>query len=51
MLKDNFGFAEHQEKATYRLGYKRTLTREKNDAVIDKAAGIADAIIKIHHIH
>ena len=26
MLKDIFGFAEHQEKATYGLGYEPTLT-------------------------
>ena len=51
MLKDVFGFVEHQEKATYGLGYKLTLTRNKDDAVIDKANGIADARIKIDHIH
>ena len=51
MLKDIFGFAEHQEKATYGLGYKLTLTRNKDDAVIDKAGGIADARIRIDHIH
>ena len=51
MLKDVFGFAEHQEKATYGLGYKLTLTRNKDDAVIDKANGIADARIKIDLIH
>ena len=51
MLKDIFGFAEHQEKATYGLGYKLTLTRSKNEAVIDKVAGNADARIKIDHIH
>ena len=51
MLKDVFGFAEHQEKATYGLGYKLTLTRNKDDAVIDKANTIADARIKIDHIH
>ena len=51
MLKDVFGFAEHQEKATYGLGYKLTLTRNKDDAVIDKAGGFADARIKIDHIH
>ena len=50
MLKDVFGFAEHQEKATYGLGYKITLTRNKDDAVIDKANGIADARIRIDHI-
>ena len=51
MLKDVFGFAEHQEKATFGLGYKLTPTRNKDEAVIDKVAGIADARIKIHHIH
>ena len=45
MLKDVFGFAEQQEEATYGLGYKLTLTRNKDDAVLDKAAGIADARI------
>ena len=51
MLKDVFGFAEHQQKATYGLGYKLILTRNKDEAVIDKANGIADARIKIDHIH
>ena len=51
MMKDVFGFAECQEKATYGLGYKLTLTRNKDEAVIDKVAGIADARIKIDHIH
>ena len=51
MLKDVFGVAEHQEKATYGLGYKLTLTRNKDEAVIDKVAGIAEARIKIEHIH
>ena len=51
MLKDVFGFVEHQEKATYGLGYKLTLTRNEDEAVIDKAGGIADAGIKIDHIH
>ena len=51
MLKDVFGFAEHQEKATFGLGYKLTLTRNKDEAVIDKVAGIAEARIKIDHIH
>ena len=51
LLKDVFGFAECQEKDTYGLGYKLTLTRNKDDGVIDKANGIADARIKIDHIH
>ena len=32
-LKDIFGFAEHQGKATYGLGYKLTLTRNSDNAV------------------
>ena len=51
MLKDVFGFAEYQEKTTYGLGYKLTLTRIKDEAVIDKVAGIADSKFKIDHIH
>ena len=51
MLKDVVGFAEHQEKVTYGLGYKLTLTRNEDEAVIDKVAGIADARIKLDHIH
>ena len=51
VLKDVFGFAEHQEKATYGLGYKLILTRNQDDAVLDKAGGIADARISIDHIH
>ena len=51
MLKDIFGFAECQEKATYGLGYKLTLTRNEDDAVIDKAGGIAEVRTRIDHIH
>ena len=51
LLNDVFGFAEHQDKATYGLGYKLTLTRNKDDSIIDKANGIADARIKVDHIH
>ena len=50
-LKGVFGFAQHQEKATYGLGYKKPLTRNKDDAVIDKGAGIPDARIKLDHIY
>ena len=51
MLKHKFGFAEHQEKATYDLGYELTLTIRNDDAVIDQTAGIADARSKIDYIH
>ena len=49
--KDVFGFAEHQGKSTYGLGYKLTLTGKKDEAAIDKIGGIADARITIDHIH
>ena len=51
LFRDTFGFAEHQEKATYGIGYKLALTRNKDDAVIDKAAGSAEARTKIDYIH
>ena len=35
-LKDVFGFVEHQQKATYGLGYKLTLTRNTDIAVLNK---------------
>ena len=49
--KDVFSFVEHHKKATYGLGYKLTLTRYKDETVLDKSAGVADARIKIDHIH
>ena len=51
MLKDVFGFAEHLEKTGHVLGYKLTLTRKKDEAALDKAAGIRDPRIKIDLIH
>ena len=49
-LKDVFGFAEHQEKATYGLGYKLTLTRNNDNAVLNKANATPDAKVKINAI-
>ena len=49
-LLDVFGFAEHRGKTTYGLGYKLTLTRNKDDAALHKATGIAEARIKIDDI-
>ena len=51
MLKDVFEFLECQEKASYGLGHKLTLTRKKDEGVKDKAPGIADARIKVDHIY
>ena len=47
-LKDVFGFAECQEKATYGLGYKLTMTRNSDNAVLNKGNAINNAKIKIN---
>ena len=46
-LKDIFGFAEHQEKGTYGLGYELTLTRKTDNAVLNKTNATASGKIKI----
>ena len=51
MFKDFFGFAEHQEKATYEVGYKLTLTKNKDHAVLQQAVALADARFKSDHFH
>ena len=45
-LKDVFGFAEYQEKATYGRGYKLTLTRITDNAVLKKDNAINNGKIK-----
>ena len=49
-LKDVFGFAEHQDKGTYGLGYKLTLTRNTNNAVVNKDNAINNGRVKINAI-
>ena len=49
-LKDIIGFAEHQEKATYGLGCKLTLTRSSDNAVLNKTNTTAIGKIKINSI-
>ena len=49
-LKDVFGFSENQEKATYGLGYKLTLTRNTDNAVLNKGNAINIGKIKINAI-
>ena len=50
-LKDVFGFAEYQEKATYGLGYKLTLTRNSDNAVLNEGSNaINNGKIKINAI-
>ena len=49
-LKDVFGFAEYQEKATYGLSYKLTLTRNTDNTVLNKDNAINIGKIKINAI-
>ena len=49
-LKDVFGFAEYQDKGTYGLGYKLTLTRNTDNAVLNKDNAINNGAIKINAI-
>ena len=50
-LKNVFGFAEHQGKATLGLGYKLTLTTNIDHATLNKNPDIYDGMIKIGHVH
>ena len=50
MLKDIFGFEEHQEKATFCLGYTLTLTRNNDSSVLNKTDAINIGEIKIDSI-
>ena len=49
-LKDVFGFAEYQEKATYGLGYKLSMTKNSDNAVLNKANAINNGRVKINAI-
>ena len=46
-LKDIFGFAEHQEKGIYGLGYKLTMTRNTDNSVLNKVNAVAVGKVKI----
>ena len=50
MLKDIFGSAEHQEKGPYGLSYELTLTRDSDNAVLNKGNAINNAENKINSI-
>ena len=50
MLKDNFDFAEHQGKRIYGLGYKLTLTRNSDNAVLSKGNANNNSKIEINSI-
>ena len=47
-LSDIFGFADHQQTAIYGLGYKVTLKRNTDNAVINKDNAVNNAKIKIN---
>ena len=49
-LKDIFGFAEHQEKGTYGLGYKLTLTRNNKNSVLIKDNAVVNGRVKINSL-
>ena len=42
-LKDVFGFAEHQKTGTIGLSYKLTLTRNTDNAIVNKVNGTDNA--------
>ena len=45
LLKDIFGFTEHQDKAIYGLGYKLTLKRNIDSIVVSRNTAFADGQI------
>ena len=49
-LKDVFGFAEYQETGTFGLSYRLTLTRNTDNAVLNKNDATNNAKIKINGI-
>ena len=51
MLINVFGFAEHQEKAIYGVGYKLTLSWNTDEAFLNKSSRTADARNTYDKIH
>ena len=49
-LRDIFGYSEWQENGTFGLGYKLTLTRNTDNAVLNKGYAINNGKIKINAI-
>ena len=47
-LKDIFGYAEYQQKATFGLAYKLTLTRNNDNVVLNKGNAINLGKVKIN---
>ena len=50
LLQDIFGFVQYQQSGNYGLGYKLTLTRNSDNAVLNKANATNNAKIKINSI-
>ena len=50
MLKDAFGFAKHQQKATHGLGYILTLTGVSENSVLNKDNAINNGKIETNNI-
>ena len=50
MLRDIFGFAQHQGKATYGLGYELVLTRSSDNSVLNKDSANNNDEIEINLI-
>ena len=49
-LKDIFGYAEHQEKGTYGLVYKLTLTRNTDNTVLNKDNVVVNGRVEINSL-
>ena len=49
-LEDIFGYAEHQEKGTYGLSYRLTLTRNTDNAVLNKDNAVANGRVNINSL-
>ena len=49
-LKDISGFAEHQQKGTYGLRYRLTLTRNTDNAVLNKDNVVVNGRVKINSL-
>ena len=49
-LKDIFDYAEYQEKGTYGLGYKLTLTRNTDNVVLNKDNAVVNGKVKINSL-
>ena len=49
-LKEIFGFAEYQKTATFGLGYNVTLTRNTDNAVLNKNSATNNGKIKINYL-